>query len=283
MKKSAYARVTERMLELLEQGVCPWRRPWNRLRLRPRNFVSDRPYSGVNWFLLEAMAFDLPWFITFHQVKAKGGKVLKGSKGLPVVYWGTLEAGKESPGDDQEEARKIPFLKAYIVFNACQVEGVEFPDLPEAQPLNFSPIEAAERVLEGWADGPEVLHGYQQACYIPEKDMIQLPPQMRFTSSAEYYCTLFHELGHATGVEKRLNRKIGGSFGDGDYSREELVAEMTAAFLCAHCGIDNSVMENSAAYLQGWIRVLKGDNKLVVTAASQAQKAANLILGQSEE
>jgi antirestriction protein ArdC len=283
MKKSAYDRVTERMLELLEKGVCPWRRPWNRLGGRPRNFVSDRPYSGVNWFLLEAMAFDLPWFMTFNQVKAKGGKIIKGSKGIPVVYWGKLEAKQDEPKEEGEETRKIPFLKAYVVFNACHVEGVDFPEVAEAEPLDFSPIEAAERVVKGWSDAPEVLHGYRHACYISATDEIQLPPKARFASCEEYYATRFHEMGHATGAKSRLDRKLEGTFGDGDYSREELIAEMTAAFLCAHCGIDNSVVENSAAYLQGWIRILKGDSKLVVTAASQAQKSANLILGAFEE
>ena len=282
MKKSAYDRVTERMLELLENGVCPWRRPWNRVGGRPRNFVSDRPYSGVNWFLLEAMAFDLPWFMTFNQVKAKGGKIIKGSKGIPVVYWGTFER-ENKEGDGEGETRKIPFLKAYVVFNACHVEGVKFPELPEVEPLDFSPIDAAERVIEGWKDGPEIVHGYRHACYIPATDEIQLPPKSRFSSCQEYYATLFHEFGHSCGAKHRLDRNLEGTIGDADYSREELIAEMTSAFLCAHCGIDNSVIENSAAYLQGWISALKGDSKLVVTAASHAQKAANLILGQTEQ
>jgi antirestriction protein ArdC len=113
-------------------------------------------------------------------------------------------------------------------------------------------------------------------------DEIQLPPKARFASVEEYYATRFHEMGHSTGAKHRLDRKLEGDFGDKDYSREELIAEMTSAFLCAHCGIDNSVIENSAAYLQGWINILKGDSKLVVIAASQAQKAANLILGIGE-
>jgi antirestriction protein ArdC len=286
MKKSAYDRVTERMIELLEKGVCPWRKPWNRIAGRPRNFASDRPYSGINWFLLQTASFDLPYFMTFNQVKTKGGSITKGSKGLPVVYWGTFERDDENsdkPATDKDaETRKIPFLKSYTVFNACQVEGIDFPDLPELDPLAFSPIEAAEQVIAGWKDGPEVLHGYKHACYLPATDEIQLPPKARFASVEEYYATRFHELGHSTGAKHRLDRKLEGDFGDKDYSREELIAEMTAAFLCAHCGIDNSVIENSAAYLQGWINILKGDSKLVVIAASQAQKAANLILGISE-
>ena len=286
MKKSAYDRVTERMIELLEKGVCPWRKPWNRIAGRPRNFSSNRPYSGINWFLLQTASFDLPYFMTFNQVKAKGGSIAKGSKGLPVVYWGTFERDDESNDksatDKDAEARKIPFLKSYTVFNACQVEGIEFPDLPESDPLAFSPIEAAEQVIAGWTDGPEVLHGYKHACYLPATDEIHLPPKARFASVEEYYATRFHEMSHASGSPKRLNRTMSTTFGDKDYSREELIAEMTSAFLCAHCGIDNSVIENSAAYLQGWINILKGDSKLVVIAASQAQKAANLILGIGE-
>lgn len=290
---TAYDRVTDRILELLENGVCPWRRPWNRQRSLSRNFMSKRPYSGINWFLLGVMGFDSPWFMTFNQVRAKGGSVIRGSKGIPIVYWGTFEAedrkektAVEAVGTSGESARtrKIPFLKAYVVFNACQIEGVTFPELPKEVEIDFQPITAAEKIVMDWVEGPEILHGYGSACYVPAIDTVKLLVRTRFTSAEEYYCTLFHELGHATGSPRRLNRDMGSTvFGSADYSREELVAEMTAAFLCAQCGIDNSVIENSAAYLQGWIKALKGDKKLVVTAASQAQKAANMILGRTSD
>lgn len=219
MKKTAYDRVTERIVELLTQSVCPWRRLWNRLNIRPKNFVSDRAYSGINWFLLETMAFDLPLFMTFKQAKELGGSVLKGSKGFPVVYWGTFDAEKQA-AEAEEDSRKIPFLKSYTVFNASQIEGVEFPELPDLKQIDFEPIKEAEQVIAGWKDGPEVVHGHSRACYIPSKDLIQLPPHERFASPEEYYCTRFHEMGHATGAKHRLNRKMGNQFGDSAYSRE---------------------------------------------------------------
>lgn len=291
-KQTAYERITARIIELLEQGVCPWRKPWSSQTLRPCNFIGNRPYSGINRFLLEAMGFDSPYFLTFNQVKMKGGSIIKGSKGVAVVYWGAFEAeGKGKPAfkpetpesATEDSTRKIPFLKFYTVFNASQVEGIEFPELATEELPEFQPIAAAEKIVADWIDGPEILHGYNSACYVPAIDTVKLPIKPRFKSPEEYYSTLFHELGHATGSERRLKRNIGkASFASSDYSREELVAEMTAAFLCAECGIDNSVIENSVAYLQGWMKVLKADSKMVVIAASQAQKAANLILGRLE-
>lgn len=285
-KQTAYDKVTSRIVELLQQGICPWRKPWSSHQSRPCNFTSNRPYSGINWFLLEVVGFDSPYFMTFNQVKDKGGNVIKGSKGVPVVYWGTFEAEDKATGTvkpDTDKARKIPFLKSYTVFNASQIEGITFPEVATEELSKFEPIATAEKIVADWIDGPEILHGYNAACYVPSIDTVKLPIKPRFKSPEEYYCTLFHELGHATGSERRLNRNIGKTaFASASYSREELVAEMTAAFLCAECGIDNSVIENSAAYLQGWMKALKGDSKLVVTAASHAQKAANMILNRVE-
>lgn len=285
-KQNSYDKVTARIIELLEQGVCPWRKPWSGTKARPCNFESGRPYSGINWFLLEVMGFDSPYFMTFNQVKAKGGTITKGSKGIPVVYWGTFDAedrSTETMKPDTDKARRIPFLKSYTVFNASQIEGVDFPEATSEELPEFQPIAAAEKIVADWIDGPEVLHGYDHACYIPAIDTVRLPIKPRFKSPEAYYCTLFHELGHSTGSERRLNRNMGKAvFASADYSREELVAEMTAAFLCAECGIDNSIIENSAAYLKGWMKALTGDSRLVVTAASQAQKAANLILGKAD-
>lgn len=278
--KNAYERVTERILELLDNGVCPWRRPWNALEIRPQNFVSQKQYNGINLFLLEAMAFQQPYFMTFKQVKEKGGKVIKGSKGFPVVYWGTIAVEDEHTCKDKEREKQVPFLKSYTVFNAAQIEGIEFPSCePNTSQTEFQAILEAEQIVTNWQDCPAIEHDKGRAYYTPTTDIVAMPAQTSFTSSEDYYATLFHELGHATGASHRLNRKFGKRFGDCLYSREELVAEMTSAFLCANCGIDNSIINNAASYLDGWIKTLKGDSKLVVTAASQAQKAANLILG----
>jgi len=276
MKAKAYDKITDRILELLEQGTCPWRRPWSRSRLRPQNGQTRHKYSGINLFLLEAMAYESPFFMTFKQVKAKGGNIKKGSTGLPVIYWSTFE---REDSEAKDNVRHIPFLKYYTVFNASQIEGMEFPEEENAPTIDFEPIEAAQALAENWQDGPPVEHGSSRACYIPALDKIRLPSPERFNSAADYYQTRFHEMGHATGHDKRLNRDMSGNFGSESYGKEELIAEMTAAYLCAECGIDNQVIKNEAAYLSGWIKAIKGDNKLVISAAAQAQKAANLILG----
>lgn len=149
--------------------------------------------------------------------------------------------------------------------------------------LTSPPINRAQEIVAGWSGAPEIQHERNRACYLPSLDVIHMPNPDTFATAAEYYSTLFHEMAHATGAKHRLGREKGNSFGTADYAREELVAEMASAYLCAECGIDNSVIENQSAYLSGWIKVLKGDSKLIVTAASQAQKAANLILGRLPE
>lgn len=280
MNTKVYEIITERIISLLNEGVCPWRRPWNRLPLAPQNFASGRRYTGINMFLLYAIGYEVPLFLTFKQVTERGGSVKKGSKGVPVVFWSLLE-GKEL--DAEGQARKIPFLRYYTVFNASQIDGVLFPKVESRTGESFKPLDEAERIVAGWVGAPCIVHGFARACYHPALDKIEMPSPDSFDSPAAYYATLFHEMGHATGSAGRLARKMSGHFGSEDYSREELVAEMTAAFLCAHCGIDNSTITNQAAYLASWLEALKSDPKLVVIAASQAQRAAALILGATHE
>lgn len=280
MNTKVYEIITERIISLLNEGVCPWRRPWNRLPLAPQNFASGRKYTGINMFLLYAIGYEVPLFLTFKQVTERGGTVKKGSKGVPVVFWSLLE-GKEL--STEGKARKIPFLRYYTVFNASLIDGVPFPKVESRTGETFKPLEEAERIVAGWASGPRIAHGFARASYTTGADRIEMPSPASFDSPAAYYAVLFHEMGHATGSAGRLARKMGGRFGSADYSREELVAEMTSAFLCAHCGIDNSTITNQAAYLANWLEALKADPKLVVTAASQAQRAAALILGTDHE
>ncbi len=277
MKQSAYEKVTERILALMEQGVCPWRRPWNVSGLRPHNFATGHHYRGINLFLLSAMAYEQPCFLTFKQAKEMGGAIRKGEKGLPVVYWGKLEI--EDEANTYEEKRQIAFLKSFTVFNASQIDGIEFPKPEQPDPLDFQPIEKAEQIVNGWKDGPCIEHGGDLACYCTLTDTIRMPGRERFSSEEEYYSTLFHEQGHATGHQRRLNRSMSGGYGSTAYGKEELVAEMTSAFLCAECGIDNSVIENQTAYLDGWIHTIRSDARLLVTASAQANKAAGIILG----
>ncbi|MEO0797371.1 MAG: zincin-like metallopeptidase domain-containing protein [Verrucomicrobiota bacterium] len=274
-KTDAYQIVTDRVIQLMEQGTCPWHRPWHTLNAAPKNFHSDHQYSGINWILLNALGFEIPFFMTFKQVKDRKGSIRKGSKGLPVVYWNFVKRIDESG-----EEKKIPFLKTYKVFNCADIEGIEFP-CPELPSREFNPIEAAEKVIQNWKDCPPIKHGSNRACYHPDDDKIAMPNKSRFKSDQEYYSVMFHEMAHATGHRSRLKRLKPATFGSKNYGKEELVAEMTSAFLCAHCGIDNSVIENQAAYLKCWINTLKGDPRLIITAATAAQKAANYILNKT--
>lgn len=275
MNTTPYEVITERIVSLLHAGVCPWRRPWNKVPIAPQNYATGHRYSGINLFLLLAIGYELPLFLTFKQAAEHGGSVRKGSKGIPVVFWSTFETEET---DAEGKPKKVPFLRYYTVFNAAQIEGVSFPTIPSRTGESFRPIEKAERIVSGWADGPRIVHGFHRAEYLPQLDRIHMPSPASFDAPADYYATLFHEMGHATGAKHRLDRKLSAT-NDDAYSREELVAEMTAAFLCARCGIDNSTIENHAAYLAGWLKALKADPKLVVIAAGQAQKAANLVLG----
>jgi len=141
----------------------------------------------------------------------------------------------------------------------------------------WSPIERAQLILDTMSPKPVLHEGGQRAFYAPDADSITMPPRTLFPKAEAYYATLFHEMGHWTGHKSRLARDLSGAFGSAPYAREELVAEMTSAFLCSDCGIGNAVEENTVAYVQNWLAALKKDSKLVVVAAGAAQKAANFI------
>jgi len=278
-KLDVYDIVTERMIALLEQGVCPWNKPWKSGSI-PSNFVSKKPYRGINVFLLAFTGFDCPYFVSFKQATELGGTVKKGSKGFPVVFWNWFPKRENgAPVFKNGKPEMIPFLRYYTVFNLEQCEGIKW-EKPERK--DFNPIETAESYVNGMKNAPTLTHGGSRACYSPALDCVRMPAKEAFTTPEAYYATLFHELTHATGHEKRLARKgimEIDHFGSEQYSREELVAEMGSAFLCAMSGILPSVEKNSAAYLANWLGVLKGDKKLVVTAAGQAQKAVDYITG----
>ncbi|MEW6775056.1 MAG: ArdC-like ssDNA-binding domain-containing protein [Bdellovibrionota bacterium] len=277
MSGKVYEIITDRIIEQLEKGVAPWRKPWNAEQGFPRNLVTGKPYRGVNVFLLHAAGFESPYFLTFKQARQLGGHVRKGERGLPVIFWNWIEKeSRERPG----EIETIPFLRYYTVFNVSQCEGVQAPQ--ENRARTHEPIRACEEIAKGYRNGPEVIHGKTQAAYHPYFDMVFMPSPEAFTTGEEYYGTLFHELTHSTGHESRLARQSfneTASFGSYSYSKEELVAEMGAAFLCGMAGISPAVIRNQAAYLKNWIDALRGDSRLAIQAAAQAQKAADLILG----
>ena len=285
-RRDIYQEVTDRIVGLLDAGTAPWKHP---LGLAgdgglPRNLHSGRAYRGINVFLLAMTAlaegFESPHWLTFRQARERGGAVKKGEKGTPVVFWKLWEKEDRKTG----EVEKLPVLRHYTVFNAAaQCEGLDLPSPPpESDRPPFEPIPTCERIAAGFPDGPTVTTEGNRPRYRPSEDRVFMPEADRFVSPEEYYATLFHELSHATGHEKRLNRGLEnsrGPFGGTAYGREELVAEMAAAFLCAAGGVGPATVENSAAYLQGWAKALKGDKRLVVNAAAAGQKAADWVLG----
>lgn len=294
MKPDIYQQVTDRIIQQLESGVVPWKSPYFSKVGFPRNFSTGKAYQGINVFLLGSLRFTSPYFLTFLQAKELGGHVRKGEHGSLVVKYGTYtkEDEKAAAGEDAETRR---FLKAYTVFHASQIEGIEFP-APESLPeLSITEKTAlAREIVSGMRKAPEIREGSAVPCYRPASDSVHMPERGFFESEEAYYSTLFHELSHSTGHADRLARKSllenKGIDATGDtarkvYAEEELVAEMSASFLNAHAGIIESELGNSAAYLQSWIDALKSKDAKgwVIRAASQAQKASDYILGINRE
>jgi antirestriction protein ArdC len=276
----AYDVITDRILTLLEQGTVPWRKPWNVETGLPRNLCSQRPYTGINVWLLGSMHYQSPFWATFHQIKAAGGSVRKGEHGCPVIFWKVYD--KDTASGDEPEKRFV--LRYFTVFNTAQVDGLAVPTLDTTAPP-FTPIERCETLLAHIPQRPAITHGSTQACYRPSSDTVHMPDPTTFTGSEQYYSTLFHELTHSTGHASRLNRATLVDmvpFGTVCYAKEELVAEMGAAYLCGVCGIANTTVDQSAAYLKGWLKALRHDPKMIIQAAGQAQKAVDWLQGLHE-
>jgi antirestriction protein ArdC len=293
MALDIYKAVTDRIIELLEQGTVPWHQPIRGSGgegMFPTNLVSERAYRGINVFLLAVSAwvegYESPYWLTFRQAKEKCGHVRKGEKGSLVIFW------KQYATQDRESGKDItvPVLRHYTVFNTEQCEGIETrsPARPEpaAGEQAFRSIEAAAAIAAGFQGGPRVEHKGVRAFYRPKDDLVRIAEPDRFVDPESYYSTLFHELIHSTGHSSRLDRGLDANlspFGSPDYSKEELVAEMGAAFLAAAAGISSQTIEQSAAYIDGWRRKLSSDTKLVIQAAGAAQKASDWILGPHDQ
>ncbi|MBB5349549.1 DUF1738 domain-containing protein [Desulfoprunum benzoelyticum] len=278
---SVYDIITAEILQIMEQGVIPWQKPWGSKGAH-RNLVSGKKYRGINIFLLSCAGFSSPWWLTYRQAQEKGGQVRKGEKGKRIVFW-KLQGRSDEAEAEERGPRLVPLLRYYTVFNLQQVEGIEVPSEPDEAQLD--PIAGAEAVFQSMPNPPSLVFG-DRAAYSPGRDRVIMPDLQSFISSEEYYCALFHELGHSTGHQGRLNRKeITNNihFGSHDYSKEELVAEMTASFLCGEVGILPATVRNSAAYLQSWAAKFREDKKMVVCAAAAAQKAADYILDRPGE
>jgi antirestriction protein ArdC len=281
-KVDVYQIVTNQIIEMLEQGTIPWSRPWQ-LHC-PMNLVSKKAYRGINVFLLDystrQQGYSRPYWISYKQAQQLGGQVRKGEKSTIVVFWKFI-AVKERDENGETKAKEVPFLRYYRVFN---VEQCDIPDgkIPQTSKLDFNPVDQAEEIIANMPNRPGIkFDGNNRAFYSRITDSVHLPPKERFKIESGYYSTALHELIHSTGHPSRLNRKTlteSHSFGDHNYSQEELIAEMGSAFLCGTCGIERTI-DNSAAYIQSWLKALKNDKRMVVRASSQAQKAADYILG----
>lgn len=280
-----YQAVTDRILELLDRGVAPWRQPirgQGNSSEPPSNLHTNRHYRGINVFLLAVTAwaegYASPHWLTFRQAQERGGHVRKGEKGSLVIFW------KQHTVEDREtgKPKTIPVLRRYTVFNAVQCEGVGVPELEPVELREHTPIARAEAIVAGFQGGPKIERGGLRALYNITSDTVRIPEPGRFTDDQSYYATLMHELAHATGHGSRLDRRLARSpapFGSPEYSKEELIAEMGAAFLAAEAGISPETLEQSAAYIDGWRERIGNDNKLVIQAAGAGQRAADWVMG----
>ncbi len=279
MSGNLYELVTSKILDALKEGVIPWKKPWHIERNVPISLTTGKPYRGVNNLLLGLAPFSDHRWLTLRQINELGGSLRKGERSTLVVFWKFPERNSE----EDNERRPAPILRYYKVFNAEQTEGLNLPELPK--PKGTTPKERSEKaelLIQCMPDPPEIREEGSSAWYKPSLDLIQVPKIEHFASSDAFYTTLFHELGHSTGHSSRLNRSgvtAQVHFGSGEYSREELVAELTAAFCAAEIGLDNSFIADSASYIQSWLSVLRNDPKAVVIAAAQAQKAMDYIKG----
>ncbi len=280
--RDLYGEITAKVCELLERGTVPWRRPWSDRGLQ-RNAQSRRPYRGVNQLLLQIRqlerGYDTPFWTTYRAAKKASGQVRRGERGTLVTFWKFLQLE-----DDQDPAKKrrVPFLRAYTVFNLDQVDGLAAPAEDEA--LEFEPIERAEAIVGAMPNPPRIVHGGIRASYILSFDRVTLPERESFKAVESYYATAFHELVHSTAHPSRLDRGLASVESDPDrYAREELIAELGAAMLSGIAGISPPTVEASAAYIEHWLAQLRRDARLVVVAAGRAQRACDYILGEPSE
>lgn len=268
--RNLHKETTDRIIAALKAGTIPWRQPWSGFGsgAMPRNAITNRAYSGANvvllWLTAQERGYDSPLWLTYKQAEAAGGNVRKGEKSTQIIFVSFLEKQDIKTG----KMKKIPFLKSFNVFNVAQCESINGHE-PKVINNEERDILAEEFVT---ATQATIRHGGSRACYIRSLDVIDIPMFESFKNAAAYYGTTFHELAHWTGHEARLNRTKGKRFGDQEYSFEELVAELSSAFICAEFGYDNT-LEDSAAYIAHWVKFLQDHEGAFVAAASSASQA----------
>ncbi len=305
--RDTYQEVTDAVIKALEEGTVIWQCSWNQVGL-PKNITTGIEYRGWNSFWLNfhtmLKGYPAPYYLTYKQAQHLGGNVRKGEKGTQIVYWmevqskykddNSTDSGSQSTNADpaispdslkvKPVTRLVP--KAYTVFNISQTEGIDFEVPSLTVKSRNEQILTCEQVIADMPNPPKISCNGSKAYYVPSTDTVVIPSLTNSITAEEYYSTFYHELAHSTGHTSRLNRKElmdTDGYGSASYAKEELTAEMTAAFLCALTGIGLPTLANSAAYIQSWLKALRNDKTLVIKAAGQAQRACDYILDVSSE
>lgn len=281
MKRDLYAEVSARIIAELERGAPPWIKPWSATAGQnvPQNAVTNRPYSGCNVILLwlaRGRGWATPRFLTFKQAQEAGGHVRRGEHGTKVIFVKQLQV-RDREGDEAD-TRLIPMLREYVVFNVDQCDGL--PDsIRTGKPMRVRNPDTRDALADEFlrSTGADIREGHGEAFYVPSRDFISMPAFAAFKGADKFYDVAFHELAHWTGHASRLNRDLKNRFGTRAYAAEELVAELTAAFLCAEFGFDGDLRH--AGYLSTWLDLLKSDKRAFFTASSKASEAAAYLRG----
>lgn len=291
MATNVYQMVTDRIIEELEKGIIPWQKPWHGTQDRAISYTSRKPYSILNQMLLGKPGE----YLTFNQINELGGKIKKGAKAKFVVFYKPMViVEKKEVTEDGKTAEKkkeiiVPLLRYYNVFHIDDTEGISSKNEVSDKPT-LQPIEQAEQIISDYVEREQLKYESKlsgSAFYSPKEDKVVVPALEQYEVREEFYSTTFHELVHSTGHPKRCNRLdlLGlAAFGSENYSKEELVAEIGSAMILNQIGIDTEkVFKNSTAYIQGWLKKLKSDNRFIVSAAGRAEKAVKYILNIKEE
>jgi antirestriction protein ArdC len=281
MSNIIYQQVTDRIISELEKGAIPWIKPWRVDSTADKNFISDKPYQGINRLILGLSSmtagYDVPIWASYDQWLSKGAQVRKGEKGTHIVFYKQVKTEKvNDSGENVEGGYSV--LKSYVVFNVHQTDFDIKPIIKPIDDKPFNPIPACENTILN--TGAAIQHGGDSAFYHRELDKINLPNKTAFNSEVDYYATAFHELTHWSGAKHRLDRTKGKRFGDPAYAFEELVAEIGAAYLCADHKIQGELRH--AGYIESWLKACRDDNKAIFNAAALAQKAADFIINSNQ-
>lgn len=275
MSFDIYAAVTDRIIHQMERGIIPWQKPWGGMEGGAYSGSTGKPYSLLNQILLEKPGA----YYTFNQIHKMGGNVRKGEKSSLIVFWKQIPVKEQDSQTGEIKTSIVPMLRYYNVFHVDQCEGIA-STATKQEPMQTSP--EAENIINEYIQRSGVKFVQQvsdEAYYSPSRDRVVLPMTEQFASMAEYYSTAFHELAHSTGHQSRLNRlRATAHFGSESYSKEELVAEITAAALMQLTGLETKgTFRNTAAYIQSWLSALRNDKRLIVTATGAATKAFDYI------